>query len=391
MAGKEYGLITRKKPEKPSVVAQFNRLSAFDSDSDTDDQSSAAKKVNISLGETQKRQIKKAQANALSEDPTIFQYDELYEDMQTQKDSQKVKKSDVDKGPKYIKRLLVTAETRKKEYERRIERQVQKEREEEGEEFKDKESFVTSSYRAKLEEMKLAEEVDRRNEYLESIGDVTKQRDLGGFYRHLYEQRMGAPAASSTGATPAEPPSSSSTVVIASALVEEKTVVNKKERTYRKRKSSENENSADEKEKKVEDDDLEAAAKKAHIQSNLDADSDFSIDSDSDSQSDDESGTKKTDDPGVQDKKRTKKVVVVGCLTSDDAIFIKPEPVDVAGSDKATENKDVKNDIKVEKVEEVSVVVPKVKVDIWKKRTFGDVLDAAIQRYYERKIARESG
>lgn len=387
MAAKEYGLITRKKPEKPSVVAQFNRLSAFDSDSDTDDHPSC-KKVNISLGETQKRQIKKAQANALSEDPTIFQYDELYEDMQTQKDSQKVKKSDVEKGPKYIKRLLVTAETRKKEYERRIERQVQKERELEGEEFKDKESFVTSSYRAKLEEMKLAEEVERRNEYLESIGDVTKQRDLGGFYRHLYEQRMGGPSGSSSDITPAEPSTSSSTVVIASAPVEEKSAVNKKERTYRKRKSSENENSADEKEDKVADDDLEAAAKKAHIQSNLDADSDFSIDSDSDSQSDDASGSKKTDYPAEKNKKRTTQVVIAGCLPSDDTVFIKPEPIDATSSDKTTATEDLKNDIKVEKV---SVVVPKVKVDIWKKRTVGDVLDGAIQRYYERKIARESG
>lgn len=390
MAAKEYGLITRKKPEKPSIVAQFNRLSAFDSDSDTEDQPSSSKKVNISLGETQKRQIKKAQANALSEDPTIFQYDELYEDMQTQKDSQKVKKSDVQKGPKYIKRLLVTAETRKKEYERRIERQVQKERELEGEEFKDKESFVTSSYRAKLEEMKLAEELERRNEYLESIGDVTKQRDLGGFYRHLYEQRMGGPTESSSGVTPAEPSTSISAVEKASPSVEEKSAVNKKERTYRKRKSSENENSADEKEKKVEDDDLEAAAKKAHIQSNLDADSDFSIDSDSDSQSDEASGMKKTD-PGVKNKNSTTQEVIAGCLTSEDAVFIKPEPVDVAGSGKVTTSDDIKNDIKVEKVEEVTVGVPKVKVDIWKKRTVGDVLDGAIQRYYERKIARESG
>lgn len=388
MAAKEYGLITRKKPEKTNVVAQFNRLSAFDSDSDTDDQPSSSKKVNISLGETQKRQIKKAQANALSEDPTIFQYDELYEDMQTQKDSQKVKKSDVEKGPKYIKRLLVTAETRKKEYERRIERQVQKERELEGEEFKDKESFVTSSYRAKLEEMKLAEEVERRNEYLESIGDVTKQRDLGGFYRHLYEQRMGGPTESAS--APTESSTSSSTVVKASPPVEEKATVTKKERTYRKRKSSENENSAGEKEDKIDDDDLEAAAKKAHIQSNLDADSDFSIDSDSDSQSDDGSGTKKTDNPGVKNQKRTTQEVTAGCLTSDDAVFIKPEPVDVAGSDKVSTSEDIINDIKVEKVE-ISVVVPKVKVDIWKKRTVGDVLDGAIQRYYERKIARESG
>lgn len=57
--------------------------------------------------------------------------------------------------------------------------QIQKEREKEGDEFADKEVFVTSAYKKKLEEMKLEEEREKREEYLESIGDVTKQKDLG--------------------------------------------------------------------------------------------------------------------------------------------------------------------------------------------------------------------
>lgn len=63
--------------------------------------------------------------------------------------------------------LLKTADRRKKENERRTERQVQKEREAEGEMFKDKEEFITSAYRLKLEEMKQAEEEDRKMEYIE--------------------------------------------------------------------------------------------------------------------------------------------------------------------------------------------------------------------------------
>lgn len=57
--------------------------------------------------------------------------------------------------------------------------QIQKEREKEGDEFVDKEVFVTSAYKKKLEEMKIEEEREKREEYLESIGDVTKQKDLG--------------------------------------------------------------------------------------------------------------------------------------------------------------------------------------------------------------------
>jgi len=62
---------------------------------------------------------------------------------------------------------MAAADKRKKENERRINRQVQKEREAEGDEFADKEVFVTASYKKKLEEMKAAEEEEKRLERLE--------------------------------------------------------------------------------------------------------------------------------------------------------------------------------------------------------------------------------
>ena len=52
--------------------------------------------------------------------------------------------------------------------------------------FADKESFVTSAYRAKMEEMAKEEEEEERKSRIESALDVTKQKDLSGFYRHLY-------------------------------------------------------------------------------------------------------------------------------------------------------------------------------------------------------------
>ncbi|XP_023232457.1 nuclear speckle splicing regulatory protein 1-like [Centruroides sculpturatus] len=69
--------------------------------------------------------------------------------------------------PKYIGSLMKAAELRKKEYERRIERQIQKEREKEGNEFGDKEAFVTSSYKKKLLEKQ--EERERRQKELEDV------------------------------------------------------------------------------------------------------------------------------------------------------------------------------------------------------------------------------
>ena len=69
--------------------------------------------------------------------------------------------------PKYIHTLLKTAEQRKKEYEKHIERQVQKEREAEKGQFEDKETFVTSAYRKKMQEMAEEEEREKRQAELE--------------------------------------------------------------------------------------------------------------------------------------------------------------------------------------------------------------------------------
>lgn len=68
-------------------------------------------------------QAKSAQNKAFDEDPTVFQYDEVYESIKNEKEAKK-DKSKEQKKPKYIENLLKTANKRKIENERRIERQV---------------------------------------------------------------------------------------------------------------------------------------------------------------------------------------------------------------------------------------------------------------------------
>jgi len=74
-----------------------------------------------------------------------------------------------DRKPRYIESLLKHAEIRNREKERRLERQVQKEREAEGDEFADKESFVTSAYRKKMEEMQKLEEEERKQDMVRNF------------------------------------------------------------------------------------------------------------------------------------------------------------------------------------------------------------------------------
>lgn len=290
----------------------------------------------MGISVTQKKQTETLKQQAIEEDPSVFQYDEVYDDIQNKRIEEKQAKKSADaRKPKYIARLLVTADKRKKEYERRIEREIQKEREAEGEEFKDKESFVTSSYRKKIEEMKEAEELEKREAYLESIGDVTKQQDLSGFYRHLYSQKMGDEKTAEQSTTTKTQPDAS------------------KKKNYRKRKSSEEDDEKPDDSKKKSD----------HLPCNLDADSDFSIES-SDSENE-----KKEPSKEVQIKKEKEESPPEAKNGNE---FKKPEvPLEV------------KEEIKSESPP------PKIKVDIWKKRTVDEVFDQALQRYFERKAVRE--
>nr|CAG4641184.1 EOG090X0D2W [Eulimnadia texana] len=196
-----YGLIIPSKTNKAALLTQSvpeTKKTVFANESDSDDSlededgsldwrsRTAAKAVERSM---QRNQARQAALKALEEDPTVFQYDEIYDSIEQQKDQEKPKQK-VEKKPKYIANLLRCAEQRKVENERRVERKVQKEREAEGDTFKDKEAFVTPAYRAKLAELKKAEEEEKRKEQMEAILDVRKQQDMSGFYRHLYKQKF---------------------------------------------------------------------------------------------------------------------------------------------------------------------------------------------------------
>lgn len=341
---KKYGLLKPGELKKP--LPNFSRPSIFGDDSSEDEEK--PQKIGLT-SEMQKKQAKLLQEKALEEDPTVYQYDELYDELSAKKEEEKAKKV-VDKKPKYIERLLHTAAKRKIENERRIERQVQKEREEEGEQFKDKEAFVTASYRKKLEELRKAEEEEAREAYLEEIGDVKRQGNLDGFYRHIYAQKL-------------EDEKSVVKPDLPSTSEEPKDIKKPKSkvRSYRKRQSE------DETSEKSEDE--ETKAKKAHLENNLDADSDFSIDE----SSSDEEGEKKQEKATEETKPET----------SEATEFAKPADPTVLPAE--TNGKD-------EEAEEKPVEPPppkKEKVDIWKKRTVGEAFDAALQRYFERKALRE--
>lgn len=95
-------------------------------------------------------------------DASVYDYDAVYDTFHAPKD---VNKADSESsGPKYMGSLLQSAEVRKRDQLRAKEKLLQKEREAEGDEFADKEKFVTGAYKQQQEEMRKLEEDERKRE-----------------------------------------------------------------------------------------------------------------------------------------------------------------------------------------------------------------------------------
>lgn len=370
---KQYGLIM---PKKSNQVSLQPRLSAFDDNSDSGDEGGGdwvKKALKKESGKSvQKKQTKLEIQKALADDPTVYQYDEVYDEIEHKKAEGRKAKTD-EKKPRYIHSLLRQAERRKKEQERRFERDVQREREAEAGQFEDKESFVTSAYRNKLEEFRQMDELERQQDHLEALTDVSKQEDLSGFYRHLYRQTMSADEPSSC--PPVEDKHSIKPESIEKnqdadltkehlklcddrasknkSTASEKNIENAS-RQYRKRRASSSEH----------DDRPAVHTKKIANSSNADEDTGGSS---SDSSTYGSSSSSESEDNGNE----------VGVITAD--ICNEPE---------LSVNKEVESKILEAELPVVAAIVPKI--NIWEKRTVGPLFDAALERYYSRKAARLS-
>ncbi|XP_074870160.1 nuclear speckle splicing regulatory protein 1 isoform X5 [Carettochelys insculpta] len=187
---RQYGLILPKKTLQKTLILKKPSVFADDSEEETSVGESLQKEA---LKKQVMKQTKLEIQKALAEDSTVYEYDSIYDEMQQQKkeSNAKVLSEKDNKKPKYIQNILKAAEVRKQEQERRMEKKIQKERETEGGAFDDKEAFVTSAYKKKLQERAKEEERLKKEAALEACLDVTKQKDLSGFYRHLLNQTVG--------------------------------------------------------------------------------------------------------------------------------------------------------------------------------------------------------
>ncbi|KAG5748029.1 hypothetical protein H9Q69_006509 [Fusarium xylarioides] len=139
---------------------------------------------NIMFGDLSSSLASRRNAEAATEvDASVYEYDSVYDSLKPKK---QITKEDQEKQPKYMKNILQAADVRKRDALIAEEKKIAREREAEGEEFADKEKFVTEAYRKQQEENKRLEEEERRRE--EEEAKKNKGGGMSAFYRKLLDK-----------------------------------------------------------------------------------------------------------------------------------------------------------------------------------------------------------
>ncbi|OAA48305.1 coiled-coil domain-containing protein 55 [Beauveria brongniartii RCEF 3172] len=126
---------------------------------------------------------RKNAASAAEVDASVYEYDNVYESFKPQKQATK---EDVEKKPKYMKNLIQAADVRKRDLLIAEEKKIAREREAEGDEFADKEKFVTAAYKKQQEKNRRIEEEEKKRE--EEEAKKGKAGGMSAFYRQLLDR-----------------------------------------------------------------------------------------------------------------------------------------------------------------------------------------------------------
>lgn len=186
--GAKYGLIQPKQAAQPLKPS----LAVFGDEDEPADYQRGGVARDVARQADKKRadaKVAAQQAAALADDPTVFDYDGVYDDLQQQR-TQPKQSEKLERKSRYIEGLLDKAKERQREQDIVYERRLAKERQAEDHLFGDKDAFVTGAYKKKLQEdqMWLAEE--RVREEMEKREDVVKKGHMGDFYGNLMRNNV---------------------------------------------------------------------------------------------------------------------------------------------------------------------------------------------------------
>lgn len=167
----------RKQPARPPLPKALGFGDGDDDDVEKEISRHASKNKSL-------KDIEEQHKKALEEDPSVFDYDGVYDDMKVKAVQPRAHDRE-EKKPKYIQMLMDKAKQREREHEVIYERKIAKERSKDDHLFADKDKFVTAAYKRKLQEQAKWLEEERLRELREERDDVTKKTDISDFYFSL--------------------------------------------------------------------------------------------------------------------------------------------------------------------------------------------------------------
>lgn len=126
---------------------------------------------------------------AAQQDATIYDYDSAYDALHARQAalSAAAKDDAADRKPKYIDALFEASEQRKKDQLRARDKLLAREREAEGDDFADKDKFVTGAYKAQQEEARRAEEEEKIR--LEEEEKQKAKFGMQGFHKQMLAEQ----------------------------------------------------------------------------------------------------------------------------------------------------------------------------------------------------------
>uniref|UniRef100_A0A914DRS2 Nuclear speckle splicing regulatory protein 1 N-terminal domain-containing protein n=1 Tax=Acrobeloides nanus TaxID=290746 RepID=A0A914DRS2_9BILA len=176
-------LLAKKSETSKPIVA---KPSVFGDESD-EEPLTASEKFEIKYSSNKSKDQRMVE-KVMAEDPNAYKYDEVYDEIEKQKNVKTAedKAKDKEKAPKYADKIILAHKKRKLEKLLVEERKFKKERASEGTEFDDKEAFVTGAYKKQIEERnKFREEIEKQD-YIDSLTKVENQKMWqSGFHRIL--------------------------------------------------------------------------------------------------------------------------------------------------------------------------------------------------------------
>lgn len=205
---KKFGLILPEKKKIDRIETKKVTVASIFNDDDIEDdeekelatlrKAKATETVTKSISSSNEF-VEKVHQEALKEDPNIFNYDasieedlkkkNVHRNMRILGSNEESRYKITKEEPKYMKNILAKAEERKIESEL-IKLRNMKRKSGAIETAEDEEVFITAAYKNRLKELEEKEKELKARQIKEEDGDVTKRKDMSGFYYNLMKRNV---------------------------------------------------------------------------------------------------------------------------------------------------------------------------------------------------------